>query len=246
MEFGNVREGLERVLDFLYPQICPHCDGPGGTRGRSLCTDCCKAIAEIKYPYCFCCGAALEISYEPAVEEYECGKCRIGNYRFERARSLGPYDAVLKDLIHYLKYDKKPGAMRDVSFRLQNFFSGTEDLYSGFYVTSIPLHFNKLKERGFDQSYLIAEETARCLGLPMLSGALTRVRETPPQARMKRSDRIKNVKGAFQALNPERVRGENILIVDDVFTTGATSNEATRVLKKAGAEKVYVFTLARA
>lgn len=246
MQFMRVKKILERGLDFLYPQICPYCEGRGGREGRSLCEDCFDDIVKINFPYCFRCGTALEISYEPAVDEYECGKCRIGNYRFDRARSLGPYDAGLKRLIHHFKYDGKPGAMRDVSSLLQNFFSGAEDLYSGFHVTSVPLHFKKLKERGFDQSYLIAEETARCLGLPMLVGALTRVRETPPQASMKRSDRIENVKGAFQAMNPERVGGKNILVVDDVFTTGATSNEATRILKKAGTDKVYVFTLARA
>jgi ComF family protein len=116
----------------------------------------------------------------------------------------------------------------------------------GYYVSPVPLHFNKMKERGFDQSFLIAQQVARELHLPMANGLLQRIRDTKPQAKKSQVERGKNIKGAFAVNHPDWVKGKDILIVDDVITTGATANEAAKMLKKSGARVVHVFTLARA
>ena len=104
----------------------------------------------------------------------------------------------------------------------------------------------KLKERGFDQSFVLAHKVAEILNLPLLVRPVKRVRETFPQARKNRAERFQNVRNAFEVVSLDTVLEKNILLVDDVFTTGATVNEVIRVLKKAKAERVQVFTLARA
>jgi len=113
-------------------------------------------------------------------------------------------------------------------------------------VASVPLHVKKLKERGFDQSFVLAHKIAEILDLPLLVRPLKRIRETFPQARKNRAERFQNVRGAFEVVDTEAVFDRNILLVDDVFTTGSTVNEVARVLKQAKAGSVQVFTLARA
>lgn len=113
-------------------------------------------------------------------------------------------------------------------------------------MVSVPLHFNKLKERGFDQSFVLAQAVAQVLNLPILVRPISRIRETPPQAKQSRAERAKNFRGAFQVMPPEGVAGKDVLLVDDVMTTGSTVNEVARVLKRAGTHCAHVFTLARA
>jgi ComF family protein len=165
---------------------------------------------------------------------------------FEQARSLGVYDSALKSLIHHFKYQKQTGAMKEISSLLDLRLTGFAENYTSFYIVPIPLHKDKLRERGFDQSYLIARHVAGQLQLPFWDTLLMRIKATESQARKKKNERLENVRGAFSLTRPEDARGKDILLIDDVFTTGATANEAAKVFKRAGAEKVHVFTLARA
>ncbi len=112
-------------------------------------------------------------------------------------------------------------------------------------ILPVPLHPSRERERGFNQAYILAKLLSRRHGVPVLKGLLRRIRPTPPQAG-KRRERIRNVRGAFRVHHPEQIRGRSILLVDDVYTTGATVNECARVLMKAGARGVWVYTLARA
>ncbi len=137
------------------------------------------------------------------------------------------------------------GVLSEMDLLMEKYFAANPEYFQGFIVAPIPLHFNKMKERGFDQAFLIARQVAKILKLPLASGVLRRVKATLPQATMTRAERAGNIKGAFEVNRPEWVVGKNILLVDDVFTTGATVNEAAKVLKKKGAGKVYVFTLGR-
>lgn len=115
-----------------------------------------------------------------------------------------------------------------------------------FLYNSIPLHIKKLEEREFDQAYLIGQKVAEILGLDFLPDVLERTLETRPQASLNKPDRLKNVRGVFRSLNYEKIQDRDILLVDDVFTTGAGLNEGARILKRAKANRVYAFSLARA
>ncbi len=192
------------------------------------------------------CGLPADIDYDYPEEGFECGWCRRKAFRFDRARSLGLYDSVLKQLIHFYKYRNQPAAIEDIEPLLKEFFEHRRGEYSGHWVASVPLHPNKLQDRGFDQAFVLAHKIAEILDLPLLVQPLKRIRETLPQARKNRAERFKNIRGAFAVIRPEDVAEKNILLVDDVFTTGATVNEVTRVLKKERAGQVRVFTLARA
>ena len=141
-------------------------------------------------PFCNRCGWPAETSYDYPGDEFECGLCRKRPPYFDQARSLGLYETVLKQLIHHFKYGKQPGVMEELVPLLQAYFSGWSE--TGLLVVPVPLHIRKLKERGFDQSYLIARHIARLTGLPLRADALTRTRETEPQARKNKADRRKN------------------------------------------------------
>ncbi|KMP10288.1 hypothetical protein UR09_06740 [Candidatus Nitromaritima sp. SCGC AAA799-A02] len=240
------QKALAGTLDLLFPQACIFCDGDRKGGGDFLCPSCREDIAWIESPFCYSCGIPAEIEYDYPTPEFECALCRNKPFCFNRARSLGYYQSVLKELIHHFKYAKQLGVMKEITPLIERFFEQSSENWSGVYVSHVPLHFRKMKERGFDQSFLVAKQVAAVLGEPLAAGLLRRVAETPPQAKMSRSDRVKNVSGAFEVNRPDQVQEKNILLVDDVFTTGSTVNEASRVLKRAGADKVYVFTLARA
>lgn len=239
------RKGLDAVLDGLFPQNCIYCQGDREGGGDFLCGLCRSEIEFIRRPFCNRCGIPADISYDYPQDDFECGGCRKDPFKFDRARSLGQYDSILRQLIHHFKYRRQMGVMTEIASLLQKFFAESELRGSGFYVSPVPLHFKKMKERGFDQSFVIAREVARDLGLPLANGFLRRVRETQPQAKKTKGERAVNIRGAFEVDRPDWVAGKDILLVDDVFTTGATVNEAARILKRAGAARVHVFTLAR-
>ena len=197
-------------------------------------------------PFCFRCGAPAAIDYDYPTESFECSLCRKTPFAFDRARSLGGYDTVLKKLIHHFKYRGQTGTLAETEPLIEGYFSELGESFEGFQVVPVPLHFKKLRERGFDQSFLLAKQVAKTLNLPMVTGLLRRSRETDPQAKKTRGERNKNIIGAFEVNRPDQAAGKSFLLVDDVFTTGATVNEAAKVLKRARAERVWVFTLARA
>lgn len=233
------------VLNLFFPQNCIFCNGERKGGGEYLCGNCFKDIGFIQTPICSTCGVPADISYEYPHEGFSCGVCRQSPYQFDQARSLGHYDTILRQLIHHFKYQKQLGTLSDIDCLLEKYFSGCEEEYSNFTVSPIPLHFNKMRERGFDQAFLLARQVARVLRAPLESALLRRVTATSAQATKTKSERAQNIKGAFEVNRPEWVAGKNVLLVDDVFTTGATANEAAKTLKKVGVGKVYIFTLGR-
>ena len=242
---GSVLRGFRKILDFVFPQNCIACDGEIQEAKHFLCAGCKADIGFIRQPHCFQCGVPADLSYAYPHEEFVCGVCRKNPYQFDQARSLGFYETVLRTTIHHFKYRRQMGVLPEMDRLLEKYFEENPGFCQGFTVSPVPLHFNKMKERGFDQAFLIARQVARALKLPLEGGLLRRVKATEPQATMTRTERARNIKGAFEVNRPELIAGKNILLVDDVFTTGATVNEAAKVLKKNGAGKVYVFTLGR-
>ncbi len=240
---AGVLRGFRRVLDFVFPQNCISCDGK--IQEYFLCASCRDDIGFIRQPYCFQCGVPADLSYAYPHEEFVCGVCRQSPYQFDQARSMGFYDTVLRTTIHHFKYRRQMGVLPEMDRLLEKYFEENSGFCQDFTVSPVPLHFNKMKERGFDQAFLIARQVARILKLPLEGGLLRRVKATNPQATMTRVERAHNIKGAFEINHPDLVVKKNILLVDDVFTTGATVDEAAKMLKKNGAGKVYVFTLGR-
>ncbi len=240
------RGAFSLALDLIFPRDCLFCEGSRKEGGDFLCGLCQQEIVFVEPPYCQCCGLPADISYDFPTANFECALCRKNSFFFDQARSLGPYDTALKMLIHHFKFGKQPGVMKDIVPFMADYFGRQEESWDGFYVVPVPLFIRRLKERTFDQSFLIAREVARILHLPLANGLLRRVRDTESQAQKTKAERAKNIKGAFAVDRPDRVWEMNILLVDDVMTTGATVNEAAKILKRSGAGQIHVFTLARA
>jgi ComF family protein len=150
------------------------------------------------------------------------------------------------EAIHLFKYGRKTSLAQPLQALLRETFlrfweTGTIDL-----IVPVPLHIRRLRERGFNQAYLLVRKWAKEEGLALDGLAMIRHRWTEPQTRQGRAERQKNVKGAFDLRSPHKIKGKRLLLVDDVYTTGATVNECARVLMKGGAGSVDVLTLARA
>ena len=218
---------IKAVTGIIYPFHCLTCRQKLGPAGNSdlICQSCVNKIIPNTPPFC-----------------RERGRERL---YFDRAISACAYEGVIKEIIHSFKYRHK--------IKLGNFLAGLmTDFIREYrlpltqcdYIIPIPLSLTRLREREFNQAQIIAAKISESLQIPLLNNALKRVRHSRPQAELSREERLNNLKGAFAANNKEIINGKNILLIDDVLTTGATASEASRVLKEAGANSVFVFTAA--
>lgn len=162
------------------------------------------------------------------------------------ARALGVYEGSLREAIHRWKYEGKTALTSFFASRMVEGLSRYWDPESFDLLIPVPLHPQRLRERGFNQALLLAKEMSHRTGIPFRKRLLRKSRPTPPQVNLSGGEREKAVRGSFYTTRSEDVKGRSILLVDDVYTTGATVNECARALLKAGAERVDVLTLAHA
>ena len=206
----------------------------------------CGAVRPITGGVCSVCGERLASPFLAAGER--CGLCRRAAPPFAKAVAYGSYDGGLRELIHLLKYEQvRPAAGllgRMLAEAISNLVMGVDEIS----VVPVPLHRRKLRQRGFNQAELITRAALKQIGgerFALKPGNLQRRRETQSQIGLTRHQRRENMRGAFAAVKPDPVKGRDILIVDDVFTTGTRVSECARILRRSGASKVYVATVAR-
>ena len=220
---------LDVLADLFYPQRCVGCS----LRASDvLCRGCFEALPRIEPPVCGRCGAPT------AFEVYGCDACRNADFAFDGARAPLRYEGVGEELVHALKYRGYARVVEKVMAPLMAGALGGEK-YDG--VVPVPLHRARLARRGFNQAELMARAVAGRIGAP-LSDKLRAVRRTRDQVELSAGERRENVAGAFEARGSLAGR---ILLVDDVFTTGATMSECAGVLRRAGAGEVQALTLCR-
>jgi len=233
-----------RLVELIFfPSFCRLCqrllDKP---KERVVCQECYDSIRLPSAAYCWRCGRFFAVVGEP----YLCLQCQVQLPPFSLHRSCARYEGVMKELILLYKYAK----LKVVGQRLANLALGfvrEEEFWAGLeVVVPVPLHPKKQRERGFNQSLEIARVVGRARGLEVEDKALIKIRNNPPQASLEAEDRRANVKGAYQVRKTEKIKGKVVLLVDDVFTTGSTIEECSRVLKQAGAQEVRALTLAQA
>jgi ComF family protein len=208
-----------------------------------FCESCRKDLTPIASPFCSTCGLPF-VSREG--ESHTCAECLLEKKYFRKARAFGLYHGSLMEAIHLLKYRKRSSLSRPLSTLARETFFQFWDVGGIDLLVSVPLHVKRLRERGFNQAHLLIRRWAKQDGIPFDGLTLFRSRWTEPQTTLSRTERRKNIRGAFSLRRPAKIKGRKILLVDDVYTTGATVNECARVLIKAGAEFVDVLTLARA
>lgn len=217
----------------------------------------CHVLVNLIYPqHCFVCDCKID-ELKPSPICAACGDKIKGNskrtqfftndddFAFDKAFYATDYEDVAKRCICLFKYEGRarlaqPLGMLMSDFAVENIDAGSVDL-----VVPVPLHPVKLRERGFNQSELLAERIARRLNKKIERNRIIRTKYTLPQTRLNKQERLKNVRGAFSVKDNKDFKGASVLLVDDVFTTGATLHECAKALKKAGAKSVTAFTLAR-
>jgi ComF family protein len=202
---------------------------------------------------CSICGERLVSPHAFTGEhgEARCGLCRRLEQPFAKAAAYGSYEGGLRDLIHLLKYQQVRPAANVLGRMLAEVFGSLEPAFSASHllVVPVPLYPAKLRQRGFNQAELVARVALKLAPsrerYSMGGDALERVRETQSQTGLTRHQRRENLRGAVRVKHPENVSGHEIMLVDDVFTTGTTVSECARVLRRAGATRVWVATVAR-
>jgi competence protein ComFC len=192
-----------------------------------------------------CCGRPFLSEFVTEASSPLCRLCRVGFYSFERARSYGVYDDALSRAVVLLKYEgvKRLGGWFAAQLA-EMVLRGGDDWRVGL-VVPVPLHVDRLRERGYNQAELIARPLAQRLGLEFSPCLLVRTRPRPPQLVLSRSQRWSSVRGAYATRSQAAVDNLRILLVDDVLTTGATLDACSRALRKAGAAAVLGLTVAR-
>ena len=236
---------LQSILDLIYPRYCLVCNiSLNNTDRRALCSDCTTKVTFINQDTsCPRCGLDLG----PYVQtDTLCRECHAHPPRFTKAIAVAGYDGVIREAIHKFKYAKERVLLDELSGLLIARWQGVCQLLPQIdMIMPAPLYRGKLKERGFNQSQLLAERLSQAMGIPLEIDNLIKTRPTPDQAGLDSVNRKKNLIDAFEVTNPKVIDGKNILLIDDVLTTGATASEISRTLKKAGAKGVYVLVLAR-
>lgn len=233
---------FQALIDLLLPSFCLACEKPLGPAPELLfCLECLEKIHCIQSPLCPCCGRVYR---KAAGGDHHCGACLARPHHFNVARALFLYEEPVKEVIHRFKYQGKTVCLPSFANFARTMLPGLAELEGADWILPVPLHPTRLRERGFNQSLLLARAffpKDRRISLDLL----IRSRPTEPQTSFNGAARRTNLKNAFTVTGPQRIAKKKILLIDDVFTTGTTVNECARVLKKAGASEVVVLTLAR-
>lgn len=220
------------ALDLLFPQWCVGC----GKAGELLCSSCCRSLPRIMPPLCPRCG-------KPQSSGILCPVCVGWRAEIDGIRSPFRFDGVIRQAIHQLKYRNLKALALPLSQLLQDYLN-TNHL-PGEVLVPAPLHRKRLRERGYNQSGLLARELGKLVNLPVVDDCLIRQHHALPQARTSTVDeRRSNVAGAFSCRD-RSLHDKQVLLIDDVSTSGATLDACAAALKAAGAASVWGLVLAR-
>lgn len=239
--FSGLFKGLK---DLIYPNLCLDCGNKIKTAQKQdvICAGCWERIEKNLPPFCASCGRHLDTQ---AIRKNSCPHCLNEKFYFDRAFSPCAYTGVIKNLIHEFKYSGKDYLKKPLG-TIMNTFIKEYRLPIEYldFIVAVPLHKNRQREREFNQAQLLAQEVAIAFDKIMLSNILIRNKVTKTQTELTQEERRQNVEGSFLVTQPELITDTNLLLIDDVLTTGATSSEAAKSLKNAGAKKVILMTLA--
>ncbi len=225
------------ILDILFPKHCINCY----RTGSFLCEDCKYLIEILENQYCHVCGKRLPSLNYTAV----CKKCKSATSLDGLYSACSYRDKITRKLITQLKFGLIKNLADPLSDLIISHFQLLNKEFPNTLLIPIPLNKKTLRKRGFNQSELIADNLSKKMNLPLITNVLFKEKETIPQAKLLVKERMENVKGVFSVKNREMIKDKEILLIDDLYTTGTTMEECTKILLKAGAKRVRGAVVAR-
>lgn len=233
---------MEALLDLIYPPniTCILCNNYLEEKKEySICCKCIKEISFITENYCQKCSKPLTSEGEIDI----CRDCQKTDYYFHRGIAVVEYREGIKELMFRFKYYDATYLARDMAFMMSAAIKG--EAIEVDMLMAVPLHPQKERKRGYNQSHLLAKHISRNLEIDYQKNNLIRVKDTRVMHNLSREQRRANLEDAFQIKDIQAIEGKNVLLVDDIFTTGATANSCSKVLMEGGAKSVTVLTFAR-
>ena len=233
----KIKEYSKVFDETLFPGFsCDVCSTEIKNLKLRLCQNCIDGIVFHNGKLCAKCGMPVK------EEEVVCEVCKDRNYNFNRAYSVCDYGPISAALVKSFKFDLKKYIGETIASMMAAYFNSLN--LKADYLTFVPLGEERLKERGFNQTEVIANELSKLIKIPVID-LLTREVETPKQSSLDQKERLKNLKDAFKVKAKESLKGKTVMLIDDVFTTGATLDECSKALKKLKPEKIIAFTFAK-
>ena len=227
---------MNLLIELLFPRRCPICDKPVDKIGHYICKKCEKSLQYVETPYCMKCGKRLE----DGTKEY-CMDCQNMEHFFQRGRALYEYETI-KESVYRFKYEGRKEYAQFYGKELAKRFGEQLKEWKIDAIVPVPMHQEKVKNRGYNQALLIAQVLGNELNIPVRDEIVKRVRATSPQKKLNAKERQNNLKNAFK-IGENDVKLNTVVVVDDIYTTGATMDAVTECLKSAGVGKVYCISL---
>lgn len=232
MSLSRLGQLVELAVDSFFPKQCVSC----GKVGSFLCLSCKRKLPSLAAPLCPKCG-------RPQASGIVCPSCRQRRTEIDGIRSPYRFDEVIRKAIHQLKYQNLKAISSCLAELLADYLEPSP--LPGEVLVPVPLHQRRLKERGYNQSSLLSRELGKLTSLPVIEGCLIRIKEAQPQVRAaSMEERRENVVGAFICRN-EKLSAKQVILIDDVCTSGATLESCAVALKSKGAISVWGLTIAR-
>ncbi len=237
-------ELLDSLFSILFPAHCDLCHQLiSRAVDSTVCARCWTTLQPLGDNVCAVCGdPIIATNISPG---WRCGRCRRGLSYFDFCRSYALYQDTMREVLHRFKYGGRKRLGGRLARLLFQTWTHCHPLREAEVILPMPLHRGREKERGFNQSRILAKYLSGMVRVPLESRAVVRIRNTPSQTGLSHRQRRLNVAGCFEVRSPAMIRNKTCLVIDDVFTTGATLNELARVLKEEGAVRVVALTLAR-
>lgn len=245
---NRIERILEPIISLFFPPRCQMCGNKAEAADLNLniCAGCWRGVRAIGDVVCFRCG--LPIEAEAAADlapTYYCAGCRTARLPYAFMRSLYRYEPPLREMIHAFKFEGMINIGEELGKRMATWVATLSDFETAEVIVPVPLHPMRRIERGFNQSRILARRVSEKTGIPLLRRGIVRTRNTPPQSKLAHEERLRSLKGAFDVPRQAMVSKKTVLLIDDVSTTEATVRECARTLRRSGAARVIVLTLAR-
>ena len=238
---------LKSLIWFLYPAQCRHCgENLDPADGHYICKSCWDQVKYIDRPFCEKCGSPLDPLSALPEKVFSCANCP-SEASFRKARAIAYYHgSAIGEAIILLKDNGKTIMAGKLAEIMAKGVHDLLDVRDYDCIIPVPIHKKKLRKRGYNQMDLIGRKMSAKLGILIDAQSLIKSVHTPPQRGLTEKERIQNIKGSFSVIDPSKIKGKRVLLIDDVMTTGSTANECARVLLKDGkASNVDVLTLTR-